>query len=127
MSSTSSTKKVSYKKAQRYKEWKSKTARLRALRKKQDEDRVMQKNPSDGIVFINFVPSGHGFNFMPNVYKDMLKNDGEMDLDEWSESARKRKCSEDTTKEQMKPLPWFTRYLSERERLEQSYKDSFKR
>ena len=123
MSSTSSMKKVAYKKAQRYKEWKSKTGKLRALRKKRDEE---QKNPSDGVVFKSFVPSGHSFNFMPDVYKDLLEND-EMDLAEWSENARKRKCSEDVTKEQMKPLPWFTRYLSERERLENSYKESFKR
>ena len=118
-------KKIEYKKAQRYKEWKSKTGKLRALRKKGDEERAMQKNPS-GVVFNSFVPSGHGFSFMPDVYKDLLKND-EIDLAEWSENARKRKCSEDVTKEQTKPLPWFTRYLSERERLENSYKESFKR
>ena len=118
------------KKAQRYRQWKTKATKLQALRQKNKE--VLKKqNPSEGVVFGGFVPSGHGFNFvLPTTpSKSMIKEiegDEMKDADEAEDNQRKRKNVDDETKKE-EAQPWYTRYIMEKVELESSIQARFSR
>ena len=118
-----------YNKAQRYRQWKTKTAKLQAMRQKQ-KDAAKNQGPSEGVVFGGFVPTGHGFNFSPeNPFMSFSEEDGDFDKDpKEPKNPRKRKNDEEeSTKEDAAEQPWYTRYIMEKVQLEKNIQSLFSR
>ncbi len=112
------------KKTQRFREWKSKTTKLRALRQRlKVQEQNLTPDDAHSLAKAGFSPEKHGFNFQSETFgADEVNTNFEM-MEVGEEASRKRKLF-DTTEEKK---PWYCRFLPDQAQLHSNFNKSYER